>query len=56
MGESAWSYTEPCSDFAAAAWEAGAGEDLSSWWWITPSELKNAIIQANGRHQYGAKE
>lgn len=56
MGEDAWKYTEPCSDFAAAAWEAATGEDLSSWWWTTPSELKEAIIDANGGLQHGVKE
>ena len=56
MGEDAWEYTEPCSDFAAAAWEAATGEDLSSWWWTTPSELKDAIIDANGGLQHGVKE
>lgn len=56
MGEDAWEYTETCSDFAAAAWEAATGEDLSSWWWTTPSELKDAIIDANGGLQHGVKE
>ena len=57
MGEDAWGYTEPCSDFATAAWEAGSGEDLSSGWlWTTPSELKEKIIKANGGIQNGVKE
>ena len=44
MGEDAWRSTETCSDFAAAGWEAATGEDLSSWWWTTHSELKYAFL------------
>jgi RHS repeat-associated protein len=54
MGESAWGYTDPCTDFAIDAWQTGTEEDLGSWWiWDTPSELVNSITQANGGNANG---
>ena len=53
-GSDAWSYTNPCSDFAVDAWEAGSGEDLGSWWiWDTPSDLTESIKKANGGNAHG---
>ena len=48
-GANAWTYTDPCSDFAIDAWKAGSEEDLGSWWiWDTPSDLTESIKKANG--------
>ena len=53
-GSAAWTYTDPCSDFAVDAWEAGSGEDLGSLWiWDTPSDLTESIKKANGGKAHG---
>ena len=52
LGEDAWSYTEPCSDFAIAIWKAATGEDLSTGLiFDTPTDLKNTIFEMNGGRQ-----
>ena len=52
LGEDAWSYTEPCSDFAIAIWKAATGEDLSTGLiFDTPTDLKNTILEMNGGKQ-----
>ena len=52
LGEDAWSYTEPCSDFAIAIWKAATGEDLSTGLiFDTPTDLKNTILEMNGGRQ-----
>ncbi|MBR2771941.1 MAG: hypothetical protein IKD78_08010, partial [Bacteroidales bacterium] len=52
LGEDAWSYTEPCSDFAIAIWKAATGEDLSTGLvFDTPTDLKNKILEMNGGKQ-----
>jgi hypothetical protein len=53
MGEDAWEYTETCADFASKAWESGTSEDVGSWWWTTPSELRYEIIDRNGGSNHG---
>ena len=52
LGEDAWSYTEPCFDFAIAIWKAATGEDLSTGLiFDTPTDLKNTILEMNGGRQ-----
>ena len=53
-GEDAWTYTDPCSDFAADVWSTVTGEDLGSFWiWDTPSDLVESIKKANGDKSNG---
>lgn len=48
-GASAWSFTNPCSAFAAEAWEAATGERLAhrNAMLSTPAKLARSIAEAN---------
>lgn len=47
-GEDGWTYTEPCSTFAADAWNTSTGENLNpNGPYSNPSTLKESIKKAN---------
>lgn len=54
MGASAWTYGDPCSSFAATAWNASTGEHLSPYRGpvSNPTSLTYSIIGANGGAAY----
>jgi RHS repeat-associated protein len=55
-GPSAWSYEYPCSGFASTGWTAATGEFLNPQQGgilSTPTNLQNAIVQANGGQSFG---
>jgi hypothetical protein len=55
-GSEAWTFSWPCSSFAADAWLAGTGEVLNpnmfSVILSNPATLKHKIIRANGGRQF----
>lgn len=55
-GADGWKYLSPCSGFAADAWKAGTGEDLSHRSGIisNPSKLLQSITAANGLGEVAA--
>jgi RHS repeat-associated protein len=54
MGQNAWKYGSPCSEFARDAWKTATSESLNSNWGPlnNPTTLKYSIISANGGVNY----
>ncbi len=55
QGSGAWSYSSPCSSFAANVWNSVTGESLSPYYGpiSNPTSLTNSIIKANGGNPNG---